>query len=127
MPDPGIRHKIFSSWHDDLHVPVVAAAKQDWLAKVGTADTRGRNRICLRIYIQFERDISPSEAKASENLMRIISTFSRTGVPQVSDGTPWPRFDEEKRYMDIRKEGNFPQKLLLKSVCDLWEKVRPYE
>lgn len=76
---------------------------------------------------KFERDISPSEAKATENLMRIISTFSRTGVPQVSDGTPWPRFDEEKRYMDIRKEGNFPQKLLLKSVCDLWEKVRPYE
>lgn len=76
---------------------------------------------------KLERDISPSEAKASENLMRVISTFSRTGIPKVIDGTPWPRFDEEKRYMDIRNEGNFPQKLFLKSVCDLWEKVRPYE
>ncbi|KAL3223117.1 hypothetical protein MRX96_027726 [Rhipicephalus microplus] len=48
-------------------------------------------------------------------------------VPRVTDKTSWPKFDQQQRYMNIEKQGNFPGKNLLYSTCDMWERVRPYE
>lgn len=76
---------------------------------------------------KLEPRVSIDDARAAENFMDIISTFSRTGVPRVSERTPWPKFDRQERYMSIEKQGNFPSKQILRSTCDMWEKVRPYE
>lgn len=76
---------------------------------------------------QLETDVSEDDAKAAENFMHIISTFSYTGVPHVPDNTPWPKFGEERHYMEIGKEGNVNQTHLLQSVCNMWEELKPYE
>lgn len=76
---------------------------------------------------KLDPQISLSDVRAADNFMHIISTFSRTGVPRVTDKTSWPKFDQQQRYMNIEKQGNFPGKNLLYSTCDMWERVRPYE
>lgn len=72
---------------------------------------------------KLERGVSKSDAQASENFMHIIATFSRTGVPQTGGKSRWPKFDGQKRYMDIGTRGNHPRKFLRQAACDLWEKV----
>lgn len=76
---------------------------------------------------KLDPEISLDDVRAAENFMHIVSTFSRTGVPRVKDKTSWPKFDQQQRYMNIQKQGNFPGKNLLYSTCDMWEAVRPYE
>ncbi|KAH9368385.1 hypothetical protein HPB48_012685 [Haemaphysalis longicornis] len=72
---------------------------------------------------KLERNVVKSDAQASENFMHIISTFSHTGVPQTRGRSRWPKFDGQKRYMDIGKQSNSPRKFLRQAECDLWEKV----
>ncbi|XP_037516143.1 acetylcholinesterase [Rhipicephalus sanguineus] len=76
---------------------------------------------------KLESDVSEDDAKAAENFMHIISAFSHTGVPRVPDNTTWPKFGEERDYMEIGKEANVNKKHLLQSVCDIWEEQKPYE
>ncbi|KAL3223115.1 hypothetical protein MRX96_027724 [Rhipicephalus microplus] len=63
---------------------------------------------------------------AAENFMHIISTFSHTGVPRVPDNTTWPKFGEERDYMEIGKEANVNKKHLLGPACNIWEEQKPY-
>ncbi|KAL1418753.1 hypothetical protein MTO96_025782 [Rhipicephalus appendiculatus] len=37
---------------------------------------------------------SAEDVKATENMINVVATFSRTGVPKVVNGTTWRRFDE---------------------------------
>lgn len=75
---------------------------------------------------KLESDVSENDAKAAENFMHIISTFSHTGVPRVPDNTTWPKFGEERDYMEIGKEANVNRKHLLGPACNIWEEQKPY-
>ncbi|KAL1418755.1 hypothetical protein MTO96_025784 [Rhipicephalus appendiculatus] len=70
----------------------------------------------------FNLGDSPSEAdvRATENLINVVSTFARTGVPMVTDGTKWPKFDEEGQYLHIRNGSNIQEKHFLESTCNFW-------
>ncbi|KAH7945098.1 hypothetical protein HPB49_006824 [Dermacentor silvarum] len=69
----------------------------------------------------------PSEAdvKATENMINVVSTFSRTGVPKTTDDTKWPRFDENGQYLHMRNGSSVLENHFLESTCDLWHNLLP--
>lgn len=77
----------------------------------------------------LSQDVNPTEAdvKATENLVNVISTFSHTGVPQVINGTEWPKFNEDQQYLHIREGPAVLGKHLRKTSCDFLNKIQPYE
>ncbi|KAH6930979.1 hypothetical protein HPB50_021161 [Hyalomma asiaticum] len=66
---------------------------------------------------------SDADVKATENLINVVSTFSRTGVPKVMDGTEWPRFDEEGQYLHIQNGRSVQKKHFLESTCNFWDSI----
>lgn len=77
--------------------------------------------------LKLVNNATEDDIRATENFINVISTFSHTGVPKVLDNTPWPKFNEEEQYLDLRREGNVLKKRLLQDACEFWSKVRPYE
>ncbi|XP_065279997.1 acetylcholinesterase-like [Dermacentor albipictus] len=69
----------------------------------------------------------PSEAdvKATENMINVVSSFSRTGVPEVTGDTKWPKFDEMGQYLHIRNGSAIQEKHFLESTCDIWQNLLP--
>lgn len=77
----------------------------------------------------LSQDVKPSEAdvKATENLINVISTFSRTGVPQDINSTNWPKFNEDQQYLHFRDGPTVLGKHLRQSSCDFLNRIAPYE
>lgn len=77
----------------------------------------------------LSQDVKPTEAdvKATENLINVISTFSRTGVPRVINGTNWPKFNEDEQYLHIREGPEVLGRHLRQSSCDFLNRIDPYE
>lgn len=68
---------------------------------------------------------STVDVKATENMINVVSTFIRTGVPKVIDGTTWQRFDKDGHYMHIRNGSNVQERSFLESTCNLWHELLP--
>ncbi|KAL3203410.1 hypothetical protein MRX96_041886 [Rhipicephalus microplus] len=56
---------------------------------------------------------STVDVKTTENMINVVSTFIRTGVPKVIDGTTWQRFDKDGHYMHIRNGSNVQERSFL--------------
>ncbi|XP_037516277.1 acetylcholinesterase [Rhipicephalus sanguineus] len=72
----------------------------------------------------FTLGVNATEAdvRATENFIRIVSTFSHTGVPKVLDGVRWPKFGSDQEYLRLSESGSVVKKHLLKSECAYWKK-----
>uniref|UniRef100_A0A023GNE9 Carboxylic ester hydrolase n=1 Tax=Amblyomma triste TaxID=251400 RepID=A0A023GNE9_AMBTT len=67
---------------------------------------------------------SDADYEATENLIYVLSKFSRSGVPKVADGTSWPRFDDQDGYLHMRNGRNVPKKHFLSSTCEFWNNLQ---
>ncbi|XP_054927401.1 cholinesterase-like isoform X2 [Dermacentor andersoni] len=67
-----------------------------------------------------------ADVRATNNIIRIVSTFSHSGVPKAVDGVPWPKFDDEERYLRLSEAGSVANKHLLRSECTFWKKNQLY-
>ncbi|EEC17326.1 acetylcholinesterase, putative [Ixodes scapularis] len=72
-------------------------------------------------------NFTADDVKAAENLIHIISTFSKTGIPQTLEAVPWPRFQDEAQFMDLNVESYRPKRGILRSECDFWKSVLPFK
>ncbi|KAM7315230.1 acetylcholinesterase [Ixodes scapularis] len=72
-------------------------------------------------------NFTADDVKAAENLIHIISTFSKTGIPQTLEAVPWPRFQDEEQFMDLSVESYSPKKGIFRSECDFWKSVLPFK
>ncbi|KAH6929835.1 hypothetical protein HPB50_005986 [Hyalomma asiaticum] len=74
----------------------------------------------------FTLGVNATEAdiRTTENFIRIVSTFSHTGVPKVADGVRWPTFGDDEEHLRISEAGSVVKKHLLRSECTFWDKHR---
>lgn len=77
--------------------------------------------------LSLGRHPSDADVKATENMINIVSTFTRTGVPKVTDGTKWPKFGKEGEYLHIRNGSSAQEKHFFESTCNFWHKVLPHD
>ncbi|KAL1423080.1 hypothetical protein MTO96_021462 [Rhipicephalus appendiculatus] len=63
-----------------------------------------------------------ADVRATENFIRIVSTFSHTGIPKVVDGVRWPKFGDDEQYLRLSESGSVVKKHFLKSECNFWKK-----
>ncbi|XP_077524587.1 acetylcholinesterase-like isoform X1 [Amblyomma americanum] len=72
------------------------------------------------------RDKGATEAdyEVMKNLIHAISTFSHSGIPEVTGGATWPRFDDQGGYMHIRNGSNVPEKHFFDSTCEFWNSLQ---
>ncbi|KAM7281142.1 acetylcholinesterase [Ixodes scapularis] len=71
-------------------------------------------------------NFTADDVKAADNMIHIISTFSKTGIPETLEQLPWPKFQDKGQFMDLSVEGYKPEKGILRSECDFWKKVLPF-
>ncbi|XP_077563356.1 acetylcholinesterase-like [Haemaphysalis longicornis] len=77
----------------------------------------------------LSEDIIPTDAdvEAIEKFINVISTFSRTGVPQAINGTNWPKFNEDEQYLRIADGPAVLGTHFRQASCDFLNRILRYE
>ncbi|XP_077524761.1 acetylcholinesterase-like isoform X1 [Amblyomma americanum] len=83
--------------------------------------------LSLGSILSLAANVSEADESATKMFINMVSTFSRSGVPKVSENTPWPKFNDGEQYMHLSGGGIVVKKRPLQSICNFWNKVEPYD